>query len=98
MALRVWKEGGKTDAERVRYAYQLCTARPARAEEEREVLRLLAAGRHRLGRGELRAHAIAFSRFTKLDQLPADATPNDIAAWTLVSRVLLNLDETLCRP
>ena len=30
--------------------------------------------------------------------LPVDATPNDIAAWTIVSRVLLNLDETLCRP
>jgi hypothetical protein len=98
MALRVLREGGGSDAERVRYAIRLCTARPPRAEEEREVLRLLAANRDRLGRGELRAHPIAFSRFTRLKDLPANATPNDVAAWALVSRVLLNLDETLCRP
>jgi len=98
MALRILKEGGKNDAARVDYAYQLCTARHAKKEEVQVVLGLLAQNRERLVRGELQARAIAFSRFTRLDDLPVDATPNDIAAWTVVSRVLLNLDETLCRP
>jgi hypothetical protein len=29
--------------------------------------------------------------------VPAGATPQDAAAWTLVSRVLLNLDETITK-
>jgi hypothetical protein len=98
LALRVLKEGGKDDDARALYAYLLCTARPARPVEQQEVLKLLEVNRQRLARGELRAAPIAFSKFTKLADLPADATPNDIAAWTIVSRVLLNLDETLCRP
>jgi hypothetical protein len=98
LALRILKEGGKDDATRVNYAYLLCTARPAKDAEREEVLRLLTTNRDRLRRGELQARSIAFSKFTKLEDLPVDATPNDIAAWTIVSRVMLNLDETLCRP
>ncbi len=98
MALRVLTEGGRDDAARVNYAFLLCTAHPARDAERQEVLRLLAATRGRLTKGELHARPIAFSRFTRLDALPVDATPNDIAAWTVVCRVMLNLDETLCRP
>ena len=98
LALRIWKDGGKDDAGRINHAYLLCTSRRAKPAEAQEVLRLLAVNRDRLKRGELQARAIAFSKFTKLDDLPVDATPNDIAAWTIVSRVLLNLDETLCRP
>jgi hypothetical protein len=98
LALRIWREGGKDEAKRVDYAFRLCTARPAKDAERNEVLRLLAASRDRLAKGELQARPIAFSKFTKLEDLPVDATPNDIAAWTIVSRVLLNLDETLCRP
>ena len=98
LALRILKEGGKDDASRVNYAFVLCTARSAKPAELPIVLKLLATNRERLARGELQARTIAFSRFTKLDDLPVDATPNDIAAWTLVSRILLNLDETLCRP
>ena len=30
--------------------------------------------------------------------IPADATPAELAAWTLVARVMLNLDETLTKP
>lgn len=98
LALRILNEGGKDDAARADYAYQLCTARHARSAEVQIVLELLASNRERLRRGELQARQIAFSRFTKLENLPVDATPIDIAAWTIVGRVLLNLDETLCRP
>lgn len=98
LALRILNEGGKDDAARVHYAFLLCTSRSAKPAELQVVLKLLATNRARLERGELQARSIAFSKFTKLDDLPVNATPNDIAAWTMVSRVLLNLDETLCRP
>jgi hypothetical protein len=32
-----------------------------------------------------------------IPSLPAGATPQDAAAWTLVARVLLNLDETVSK-
>jgi hypothetical protein len=97
LALRLWREGGATDEARIDYAYQLCTARPARPAEIQSVLRLLTDNRTRLRQGELKAAAIAFSAFTKPGDLPPDAAPVDLAAWAIVARVLLNLDETLSK-
>ena len=96
-ALRVWREGGATEAERATLAYRLCTSRAPRPPERDSVLRLLVDSRERLRKGELKASEIAFSEMTKSVDLPADATPVDLAAWTLVGRVLLNLDETLTK-
>jgi hypothetical protein len=97
LALRLWREGGATDDSRTDYAYRLCTARPAKSAEAEAVRRLLAESRERLRRGELKASELAFSTFTRSTELPADATPADIAAWTIVARVMLNLDETLTK-
>ena len=69
----------------------------ASSVEKAVVLRLLNDNRNRLRQRQLNANEIAFNPFTRLASLPADATPNDIAAWTVVSRVLLNLDETLTK-
>ena len=96
-ALRVWREGGATEAERIAYAYRLCTSRLPQPEETAAVARLLADTRERLRRGELKAGEIAFSEMTKPSDLPADATPADLAAWTVAGRILLNLDETLTK-
>jgi hypothetical protein len=97
MAQRILREGGADDARRIAYAYQLCVSREPTAKEATTVLNLLTQNRARLKRGELKAGLIAFSSLTKPQALPADATPNDLAAWTIVSRVLLNLDETLTK-
>ncbi len=97
LAQRILREGGAEDRARADYAYRLCTARPIRPAEAAQIQQLLDQTRARLRKGELKANSIAFSAQTQLDALPADATPNDLAAWTLVSRVLLNLDETLTK-
>ena len=39
--------------------------------------------------------AVSFHRC--LESLPDGATPQDAAAWTVVARVLLNLDETISK-
>jgi hypothetical protein len=97
LAQRILKEGGPDDAARAAYAWRLCTSREIQPAELQRVLQLLNENRDRLRRGELQAAKIAFNDLTKIDNLPPNATPNDIAAWTIISRVLLNLDETLTK-
>ncbi len=97
LALRVLREAGPEDAARVDHAFRLCTSRLPSDAERAEVLQLLRSRRERLRRGELKAGDIAFSAFTKPSELPPDATPNEVAAWAITSRVLLNLDETIAK-
>ena len=97
LAQRILREGGADDTSRANYAYQLCAARGSKPAELQSLLKLLEANRTRLRQGELKAGQIAFSSLTKPEELPTDATPNDIAVWTIVNRVLLNLDETLTK-
>jgi hypothetical protein len=97
LALRVLKEGGPTDAERAEYAFRLCTSRrPTKAEAD-EILFAVKTHRGRLSDGWLNPREVATGDPSKLPALPPGATPTDAAAWTLVARVLLNLDETLTK-
>ncbi|MGE0606112.1 MAG: DUF1553 domain-containing protein [Pirellulales bacterium] len=97
MALRVLREGGADDAQRADYAFRLCTARPPSAAEREEILALLLSRRQRLAEGWLDIREVATGDPAKLPAIPENTTPQDAAAWTLVSRVLLNLDETLSK-
>lgn len=97
MALRVLHEGGENDASRIDYAFRLCTSRSPTDEERTELSRLLDSRRARLKEKLLSARDLAFSPLTKPADLPAEATPNEIAAWAIVSRVLLNLDEAITK-
>ena len=94
-ALRILNEGGQTDADRVDFAFRLCTARPPSDAERTQVLDFLATRRDRLAEGWLNPREITTGNAQTLPALPAAATPQDAAAWTLVARVLLNMDETL---
>ncbi len=88
---------GAADADRATHAYRLATARAPRTAERDAVVQLVADSRTRLRQGELKAGDIAFSSLTRPIDLPADATPIDLAAWTIAARVILNLDETLTK-
>ena len=97
MALRILKEGGKSDRERVNYGYLLSTGRPANKTETREILGLIEEQSARLAEGWLGIWEIAFKDPENPPELPDGITPRDVAAWTIVSRILLNLDETLTK-
>jgi hypothetical protein len=97
LALRTLREGGADDDRRVERAFFLCTSRPPSADEKRELLAFLAAQRQRLAAGWLDAREIATGDPDTRPDLPAGTTPQDAAAWTLVARVLLNLDETVTK-
>ena len=97
LALRTLREAAGDDAARVERAFFLCTSRHPNADERRELLAFLAAQRQRIADGWLDAREITTGSPDTLPNLPAGATPQDAAAWTLVARVLLNLDETVTK-
>ncbi|MFM9196835.1 MAG: hypothetical protein ACKOWG_14045, partial [Planctomycetia bacterium] len=78
-------------------AFVLCTARPPTATEKDVLLAFLASQRRRLADGWLDPREIATGDADRLPALPAGTTPQDAAAWTLLARVLLNLDETVTK-
>jgi len=90
-------EGGPTDADRVTYAFRRVLARAPDADEKKELLLLLNKERQRLADGWLNPSEIATGRPDAARQLPLGATPTQLAAYTVVSRVLLNLDETITK-
>jgi hypothetical protein len=97
LALRVLKEGGPNDEQRTDHAFLLCTSRHPTADEKAEVLKLLRAHRQRIADGWVNPREVLTGDPDKLPALPGKTTPQDAAAWTLVARVLLNLDETITK-
>ncbi len=86
LARRIVKEGGATDDAKARFGLQLCLTRPA---SEIEAARLLAL------RNEAKAvftkDAEAAMKLAGANVAAPEAA--DLAAWTAVANVLLNLDE-----
>ena len=97
LAFRVLREGGASDDKRADYAFVLCTSRLPTPAEREALLSLLQSRRKKLGDGWLNMREILTGDPNKLPALPENTTPQDAAAWTLVSRVLLNLDETISK-
>ena len=76
------------------YAFRLCTSRPPGAFElQRQLLLLQQQRKHFAGQTAAAVYVAA----TDLNHLPPDVDLHEIAAWTMVSRVLLNLDETITK-
>ena len=88
-------EGGKTDTERLTYAFRLCVSRPPATDELAILAALLEKSRKRFEEGEANAAEIATG--DKGAEKPQGLTFADWGAFTLVARVLLNLDETVTK-
>ena len=97
LALRAIQEGGGSDQERLTHAFRLCTARPPDAAELGELQALLAKQRQRIADGWLDAAELATGKREPITKLPAGVTPAQWASYTVVARVLLNLDETITK-
>jgi hypothetical protein len=90
LARRTVKEGGKTMEEKVTYAFRLCLARPPRDAEVKRLVQLYQQARAAFAGDPKEAMAMATQ---PLGPLPPGMEAGDLAAWTVVSNVLLNLDE-----
>lgn len=94
LALRVWKEGGRDDRSRINYAFELCTGRKPQRKEVATVESLLRDSETQFENKTKRAIQVASP--DPADP-PADVDLHKVAAWTMVSRVLLNMDETITK-
>jgi hypothetical protein len=97
LALRTLADGGATDTERIVYVFRRCVARMPTSEEKAEVLKLLSKQQERFARPDAKPWELAANDPAHPPQLPKGVTPAQAAAWTIVSRALLNLDETITK-
>ena len=69
----------------------------ATPDECAPLLALLHHETKRFSTGSANPWDLAVSKPEEAVQLQADATPAQLAGWTVVARVLLNLDETITK-
>jgi hypothetical protein len=96
MAQRVLRDGGATDDQRLTYAFRLCLAREPSADELAELNKLMQKQRKRVRDRSLDAVEVATGH-RDATRAGADTNVPELAVFTLVSRTLLNLDETITR-
>jgi hypothetical protein len=99
LARRVLAEGGTTDEARVVHAFRRVLSRTPDADERRELLALLERERARFAGGWLNPNEVATGQAAvpSAKELPPGVSPTQLAAYTVVARVLLNLDETITK-
>jgi len=90
-------EKGATDTERISYAFRACLARKPEAAELGELMSLLQRQKAHIAEGWINAAELATGKTEISKKLPKNSTPTELAAYTVVSRVLLNLDETITK-
>jgi hypothetical protein len=97
LGLRILRDGGKTDAERVSYAFKLCVGRTPTDAEGKTLRTMYAKQVAKFSDPKADPWAVALRSADDAKKLPNDATPAQLAAWVAVARVLLNLDETISK-
>ncbi len=91
LARRMLREAPADDHGRMAYGFKLCVARPPSAQEREVLLRL-----YRESLAKYRQDAKATQAMVAHGgALPPGLAAAELAAWTVVANVLLNLDETI---
>jgi mono/diheme cytochrome c family protein len=97
LAKNTLENGGTTDDERITYAFRRALSRSPDADEKKELVSLLEKQTHRIQDGWVNPNEISSGKNEIPKALPKGVTPTQFAAFTVVSRVLLNLDETITK-
>jgi hypothetical protein len=94
MAMRVVKEGGTDNRSRAIYAFELCTGRKPTTYELNKLLKFW---QEQYDYFENRTAAAVNVAAPDPKQMPEDVNLHKVAAWAMVSRAILNLDETITK-
>ena len=96
LAVRTLRSGA-TDEERIKFAFRACLAREPEMEEIGELKKVLAGQKAYLAEGWVNPSELGTGKTEIPKGLPKNSNPTELAAYTVVSRVLLNLDETITK-
>ena len=97
LALLTLKEGGIDEDARLTYAFRRCVSRNPSPHERTILISTLDQQRTRFQSTDAKPWELAANDPEHPPELPAGSTSADAAAWTVVSRILLNLDETVTK-
>ncbi len=94
LASRMMTEGGDNAASRIRFGFRLATSR---LPEEAEIAVIEAAYNDHLA--AYNKKPLAAARLVETGEAPRDSSLNvkELAAWTMVANLILNLDETITK-
>lgn len=94
LARRTVREGGDTAESRAQYGFRLCLARPPQADELGRIVQLFERLKARFEQEPEKATKLATD---PLGALPQGMDAAELAAWTVVGNVLMNLDEFIAK-
>ncbi len=94
LARRMTTEAGKNNEDRAAYGLRLCLSRAPRGQE---LERLLALYEQELARFKQNAEAAEKMATSELGKAPEGMSLAELAAWTVVANVLLNMDEMITK-
>ncbi|MFK5923876.1 MAG: PSD1 and planctomycete cytochrome C domain-containing protein [Verrucomicrobiota bacterium] len=103
LARLVLSQEGKTDAQRLTTIFRRCVARHPNSEETDLLSQMLKKQKQRFQQGQLDPKKVitppdsSDGKKAPTPDLPKGITPSQLAAWTVVSRVILNMDETITK-
>lgn len=96
LARQALEKGGATDPGRIELAFRRALGRRPSPTERAELLAYLERQKKHLGEGWVNVRELATGKNEPFP-VPAGATPTELAAYTALARVLLNLDETITK-
>jgi hypothetical protein len=91
---RTMAKSGTTPADHIRAGFLQCVSRQPTESELADLTKLFNSARERFAKDVEKARKLATN---PLGPLPEGADPIELAAWTVVGNVLLNLDEMFMR-
>lgn len=94
LGLRIFKEGGDTPRSRIEYGLKLSLIRPAQPEQIEPLLKL-----YESELAYYTAHPEEAAKLVEnsLNPLPDQYNKSELAAWTVIANVLLNMDGVLTK-
>ncbi len=97
LASQTLVSGGTTDRQKLVYAFRRCVGRRPTAAEVAELLAFLEKQTKRYEAGDINPWKMTETSPALAALMPPGVTPAKLAGWTALSRVLLNLDETITK-
>jgi hypothetical protein len=97
LASKALVSSGATDRQKLVYAFRRCLGRKPTTAEASELLVFLDKQTKRYEEGQIDPWKMTDTSPALAALMPAGVTPAKLAGWTALSRVLLNLDETITK-